>query len=79
MQEVWLMLFSSYLLIPLFLTDLKLNFLAAMNVHFSILFEFSPLLPTELFLGHLFRLTTGTFTHCFSDLILQTEWTYKLK
>jgi hypothetical protein len=42
--------------------------------------EFSPLLPTELFLCHLFRSTMRMFyTHCFSDLILQTKWTYKLK
>jgi hypothetical protein len=39
-------------------TDLKLYFLAAMNVHYSIItLVFSPLLPTELFLCHLIRST----------------------
>ena len=42
--------------------------------------EFSLLLPTELILFHLFRSTMRMFyTHCFSDLILQTKWTYKRK
>ena len=42
--------------------------------------EFSPLLPTVLFLCHLFRSTMKMFyTHWFSDLILQTKWTCKLK
>jgi hypothetical protein len=35
--------------------------------------EFSPLLPTELFLCHLLRSTMKMFyTYCFSDLILQS-------
>jgi hypothetical protein len=42
--------------------------------------EFSPVLPTELFLCHLFRSSMRMlYTHCFSDLILQAKLTYKLK
>jgi hypothetical protein len=74
---------------PIVLTDLKLNFLAAMNVHFSIsvhsvcdiLLPLSFLLSyrPNCFFAFSFAQQLDCFTHCFSDWILQAKWTYKLK